>query len=726
MSRLTDLLRQVRKDDTQLGADLETEIRAITSRRTFGLVFERHVPEEVELPQRPVRKGDKVHVLQPRGETARGDQRLWSVVRFESGKGGRKAHLVELRTDAPETRVEAVENLAVVAEFRDPIYPGLIETGRKECGGDKPFHTVINAENYHALELLTYTHRGKIDAIYIDPPYNTRDNDWKYNNDYVDPNDDYAHSKWLAFMERRLNVAKVLLNPNGSALIVTIDEKEVFRLGLLLEQTFPDGTIQMVTSVISAKGAVRRGRFSRVEENIFFVTFGDAKIHPWENNMLPSYSNGDQRDEDEAAEDESEPLLPIEWLGLRRREPSSVRGARPNQFYPIFVNVDDGTIHSVGNAIEDDVDRHSVAAPEGTAALWPLKPNGTEMLWGLTPEVLRSNGDNGYVRVNNWKKANLTGTVQYLPSGTIDRIRSGAITITGRAPDNSVVGHVTEASSQVTPPKRVWNLASHNAENGGTKILSALIPNRQFPYPKSLYAVEDALRFVVGPNKDAVVLDFFAGSGTTAHAVMRLNRQDEGRRQCILVTNNEVAPSHQLALRGEGLRPGDPNWECWGICDYITKPRIEAAITGLTPDGESVTGNYRFVDKFPMSDGLEENAVFFTLTYEGPLPIAHHRAFGRVASMLWLRAGARGEIITTIGDQGWAITETYGVLDDPDAASGFVKAVGESETLTLAYIVTDDDLVFQMVCRDLPTRVTAVQLYESYLQNFELNSGRLG
>ena len=123
-----------------------------------------------------------------------------------------------------------IENLIVIAEFRDYIYPGLVSTGKIERGGDKPFHTVINGENFHALEALTFTHRGKIDAIYIDPPYNSGARDWKYNNDYVEAEDLYRHSKWLAMMERRLLVAKQLLNAEASVLVVTIDEKEIHRL----------------------------------------------------------------------------------------------------------------------------------------------------------------------------------------------------------------------------------------------------------------------------------------------------------------------------------------------------------------------------------------------------------------------------------------------------------------------------------------------------------------
>jgi len=146
-----------------------------------------------------------------------------------------------------------------------------------------------------------------------------------------------------------------------------------------------------------------------------------------------------------------------------------------------------------------------------------------------------------------------------------------------------------------------------------------MMPDRKFPFPKSIFAVEDALRFFVKEKPNATILDFFSGSGTTAHAVMRLNRQDGGRRQCISVTNNEVAADEQAALRKAGLRAGDPDWQKWGICDYIIKPRIASAITGVTPDGKEIAGDYKFTDEFPMAEGFEEKAEFFTLTYEAPV-----------------------------------------------------------------------------------------------------------
>jgi adenine-specific DNA-methyltransferase len=205
---------------------------------------------------------------------------------------------------------------------------------------------------------------------------------------------------------------------------------------------------------------------------------------------------------------------------------------------------------------------------------------------------------------------------------------------------------------------------------------------------------------------------------------MRLNRQDSGRRQCISVTNNEVAIDEQAALRKAGLRPGDPDWEKCGICDYITKPRIAAAITGKTPDGEDIDGYYKFTDEFPMVDGFEENAEFFTLTYETPVAVNHNRAFGRIAPLLWMRAGSEGRRIDKLPAQGWEVADTYALLTDLDRAAPFCTAVETKGTIRVAYVVTDDDRRFQSVARRLPAAVEPVRLYESYLTNFRFSMGR--
>lgn len=715
MSRLTELLRQARKADPQLGADLEAEIAALTKRRTFGLVFEQHQPEAVELPGRPVRRGDKVRVLPPRGETKAGDQRLWRVTRIERVDGQRVAHLTELEAEEPETQAVLTDDVVVVAEFRDRIYPGLVETCRVEQGGDKPFHTVINAENYHALEMLTYTHRHSVDAIYIDPPYNSGARDWKYNNDYVASDDDYRHSKWLAFMERRLKIARELLNPEDSVLIVTIDEKEYLRLGLLLEQTFPEARCQMVSSVINPKGVSRGDSFRRSDEYLFFVMIGSAAPQRLELGR-EWVAESAESNESSAEGAGGEPG----WTSMMRRGSNAARADRPGLFYPIYVDPDAGRIEHVGPPLPSDV--HEAPAFEGLVATLPLRRNGSEGRWQIGPEELRFRISQGRVRIG--RRTGYGYVINYLPDGAYADVLSDRFEVEGRAPDGSLIARSVSVELRAQIPFTQWRVPSHNASEHGSTLLTSFLPGRKFPFPKSLYAVEDTLRFFVKDKSKAVVLDFFSGSGTTAHAVMRLNRQDGGRRQCISVTNNEVSAEEQTGLRRQGLRPGDAEWEAQGICEYITKPRITAAITGQTPEGEPIKSDYKFTDEFPISEGLEENAAYFTLTYEAQLSVRHNRAFERVAPMLWLRAGSRGRIIYDLGEDGWDVSESYGVLENLDQADEFAAAVSARQGIEIAYVVTDDDTAFQMVCRELPGEVVPVRLYESYLQNFEINTGR--
>ncbi|MDO4606007.1 MAG: DNA methyltransferase [Bowdeniella nasicola] len=708
MSRLTDILREIHKVNPRLGTDLEQEIRALTQRRNFGLVFERHQPEAVELPSVRLKRGSKVRILQPRGSTAKGDNRLWLVDCITRIEGVENAQLVELYAEEPEQREVAVDDLVVVAEFKDGIFPGLVETGRVERGGDKPFHTVINAENFHALEMLTYTHRGKIDAIYIDPPYNTGAKDWKYNNDYVEGDDAYRHSKWLAMMERRLLIAKELLNPNDSVLIVTIDEKEYLRLGILLEQIFPEARIQMISSIISRSSAKRSSSFSRTDEYVYFVMLGDCKPIPvalgeeWQSSQIVKQTG-------------------LRHMSLRRTGSNPRREDRPGCFYPIFVKeTPHGPVfHSVGES-PGMASPSTIPTPKGAIAVWPTMTDGSDGRWQVAPDTARRLISGGFVRITTWKGEY---TFRYYARGEQKKILSGDYPILGHRADGSVIVD-DEDYSHYSVPGTQWNVPSHDASTFGTKTNNALMPDRRFPFPKSLYAVEDTLRFFVKEKTDAVVLDFFAGSGTTAHAVMRLNRQDGGRRQCISVTNNEVSADEQRKLRKRGLRPGDPEWEALGICDYITKPRVTAAITGRTPDGEPIKGDYKFTDELPMADGFEENAAFFTLTYESPLSVRHGRAFERVAPMLWLRAGSQGRIINSLGERGWDISDVYGVLEDFNRAAEFFDALADASGVRMVFFVTDDDAVFQMACRKLPEGVEPVRLYSSYLQNFEINRGR--
>ena len=703
MSRLSNLLRQAETQDPQLAADLKQEMEALSGRRAFGLNFERHIPETVELPHRPVRRGDKVRFLPERGEKPSSvDRRLWRVDRIRRTDEGRVAALVGQDTEAKhQIARRAVDDLVVIAEFHDPIYPGLVSTGKVARGGDRPFHTVINAENFHALQVLLYTHECKVDAIYIDPPYNTGARDWKYNNDYVDSDDAYRHSKWLAMMERRLKLAKRLLNPESSVLIVTIDEKEYLRLGLLLQQVFEASRVQMVSITISPRGANRQSEFSRIDEYAFFVFLGSASVQA-----------GTRADGNHEA---------VRWRYLRRTEKTSVRGSRPNQFYPIYVDTESERIVKIGSPMGTDESLGSVPHVPGAVPVFPIDPDGLEKIWGLTPATLRAALGRGYVRVTTGT-GRQSYTISYLTRPNIKLAEAGQeLKVIGTRPDGSKI--VVFPGGKAERLSTVWRERRHDAGAYGTSILHSLLPDRSFPFPKSLYAVEDSLRAIIADKSRATILDFFAGSGTTAHAVMRLNKQDDGWRKCILVTNNEVSADEQTGLREQGLRPGDPDWEALGICEYFTKPRIAAAVTGKTPDGSPIEGDYKFTDESPMAEGFEENVEFFTMTYEAPRPVAHNRAFEAIAPLLWLRAGSQGRRIEKARHD-FDVADTYAVLFDLDASQDFLAAVAEAESVRIAFIVTDDDRGFQMVCGELPARVEAVRLYESYLTNFTINTGR--
>ena len=322
----------------------------------------------------------------------------------------------------------------------------------------------------------------------------------------------------------------------------------------------------------------------------------------------------------------------------------------------------------------------------------------------------------GYARVGRLNARLGRASITYLREGTIARLKDGDLVL-------SKDGSIDVIQEAATSGRTVWAFASHNATSHGTKLLAKIMNGRNFPYPKSLYAVEDALRCSLTTKKNAVILDFFSGSGTTAHAVMRLNKQDGGRRQCISITNNDVAADEQKALREQGLRPGDPDWEKWGICDYITKPRVAAAITGIKPDGKPIEGDYKFTDAFPLADGFQENAEFFTLTYETPVAVGYNMAFARIAPLLWLRAGSRGRRIDKLPSSGWEVVDAYGLLVDLDRASAFLKSLRKAKAVKIAYIVTDDDRRFQSIAQRLPEGIEAVRLYESYLTNFAFTNG---
>ena len=308
--------------------------------------------------------------------------------------------------------------------------------------------------------------------------------------------------------------------------------------------------------------------------------------------------------------------------------------------------------------------------------------------------------------------------ISYLKRGEQAKVEKGVFPVVGYRDDGSVI--VDDSDYQPTfIPNTQWCISSHDASRYGSNMLRSILPDRKFPYPKSLYAVEDALRFFVADKPNALIIDFFSGSGTTAHATMRLNHQDGGHRRCICITNNEVSEAEAKKMTRQGRRQGDPEWEQFGICEYITKPRIQAAITGLTPEGNPIKGDYKFTDEFPMADGVEEHAIFCDLTYQNPVVVDLDGAYEEVAPLLWMRAGCEGPIIATRGDGTYELSETYAILFDYAFAQDFVMELDARPEIQTVYVVTDDEGRYQSINQALKGR-DVVQLYESYLRSFQI------
>ncbi|MCR4586093.1 MAG: site-specific DNA-methyltransferase [Lachnospiraceae bacterium] len=456
---------------------------------------------------------------------------------------------------------------------------------------DAPWSFIIEGDNLQALYLLEKTHFGKVSCIYIDPPYNTGAKDWKYNNDYVDSNDVYRHSKWLSMMKTRLRLAKRLLDPDNSILICTIDEKEYLHLGCLLEEMFPEASIQMISSVINRAGTGRKYEFSRTDEYLFFVRLGKASI---------------------AMEKTEGENTPVTWDTLRRSGPSNTRDKTSRQFYPVFVNDTTKLIQSVGDPIPKDMDISEVVAPKGCTAVFPIRDNGIEMMWGCVKEEFLRRLEKGYLRVGKYTPQKPQKyVISYLTSGIISDIESGKAFVDSYNEDGSV--NAFYYGNKEIPPTTNWNKPTHDAQWYGSNLIKAILGPNRFTYPKSLYAVRDCINYATHDKKDAIIVDFFAGSGTTGHAVNLLNAEDGGRRSFILVTNNEISEAEEKEFKKRDINKGDIEWEEKGIAKYVTFPRTKCSIEGKDINGNNLVGDYISVNgtPIPMSDGFNSNVKYF-------------------------------------------------------------------------------------------------------------------
>lgn len=697
MAAINDLISQIQ--DETLRNRIQEEVSKMAKQKKFGLVFEEHMPESTPLYDMPIKRGCNVM-----RRDSKDDKSIYVVLKVE----GDTAVCVK-----PEQKDETVtfelKDIVRVAEFGEPIYPYLKPLDSVCNAPDSDlWHTLIEADNYHALQLLEYLYAGKVDCIYIDPPYNTGAKDWKYNNDYVDGNDAYRHSKWLSFMERRLKLAKKLLNPADSVLIVTIDEKEYLHLGCLLEEMFPEANIQMISSTISRKGAARMNSFTRVNEFIYFVMLGDYVLEPLD-------------DADYAKKGET-----IHWQSFRRSSAANIRTSRPFQFYPIYVDIESRKIIKIGDAIPHEMDRFSVEQLENCVAVFPVRDDGTEMMWGITPEECRVRAAKGYIKAAKYTPNKPQQFVmQYLMSGTIKDINDGKITVTGYASDGSVEAENSETRNIM--PKSQWSFDTHDARDYGSKILKAMLGDR-FDFPKSLYAVHDCLNYFEKRKPNALIIDFFAGSGTTMHAVNLLNAEDGGHRRCIMVTNNEVSADEARMLKDKGYQPGDAEWEKLGIAHYVTWPRTVCSIKGQDVNGNPLKGDYLGSEPpMHMADGFKANAAFFKLGFLDPTAVSLGMRISEMLPTLWLKTGAKGKCPELTGEQVPDMLilpeNQFAVLINENTFADFAEKLAEHPEIQTVFLATDYEVNYQSMVKNLNVE-NAYQLYRDYLDHFRVNRGR--
>jgi len=397
------------------------------------------------------------------------------------------------------------DKLEDVAEQCEQMLPVLHEEISKEISFDesKPNNILIEGDNYHALYTLNFTHKRKVDVIYIDPPYNTGNKSWRYNNNYVDKEDRYRHSKFIAFMNKRLRLSKQLLKDNG-ILICAIDDYEMASIKLLLDDIFNEENRLGTLVVVHNPGGRQDEKFFPTAHE-YMLVYAKNSLNAEIGRLELSLDKIDQfKNEDTYGK--------YKLRGFRRSGSNSRKEDRPNLYYPIYY--------------KEKSKKLDVIKRDGWIELLPIDDKGVKRCWRWNADSFLKEVEK-YIEVKKVKgKYDL-----YVKERQDDNIGEKAKTIWSK-PKYAAVGGTQEL-------KLIFN-------NSITKI---------FDYPKSLQLMIDILE--VTTNKASIILDFFAGSGTTGQAVLELNKQDEGNRQFILCTNNENK-----------------------ICEQVTYPRIKKVING--------------------------------------------------------------------------------------------------------------------------------------------------
>jgi len=489
---------------------------------------------------------------------------------------------------------------------------------------------LIEGDNYHALSVLNYTHQGKIDVIYIDPPYNTGNRTWKYNNHYVEKEDTYKHSKWLTFMSKRLRLAKNLLKDEG-VIIVTIDDYEVFQLGMLMDEIFGEESRLGVITVLNKKS----GRTT----DKFFATCHEYYLIYAKNPLLAKINiftlNDDQISQYRLEDDISK----YKWRDFLRTGGFSTPKERPNSFYPIYFSEHKNSI--------------SINPIKGGIKILPIDSKGNKRVWRQTKPSLEILIQKGDIKIEKNRSGKYSVRIK-------DRVKDGI------------------------KPKTVWDNPKYDAASHGTKLLENILGKAKvFDFPKSLFAVADALKITLPEKKDAIVVDFFAGSGTTGHAVLELNKEDDGQRQFILCTNNELN-GLEKELREKGM--SEKEIQEYGICRHVTYPRIQKVINGYKKsNGEKIDGlggNLKYFKTAFVNSSISRDDLKIRITRE-------------CTEMLCLREGIFDETKTQtdyrVFEQNERVMGVYYALDR-DGLEQLRKELGKKKGEKILYCFTFDPL----------------------------------
>lgn len=649
MARIEDEIGKIA--DPILRATLFDEVKKLKSEKRFGLVFEEHLPELV-----PV-YGAKVKARSLVARRGRTFTETFKVVRVHEG-------MAEVEKNDGSRESIPVDELTVVRRFGEPIYPALRPFDRVRNGDtSQPHHILIEADNYHALQLLEYCYSGKVDCIYIDPPYNTGARNWKYNNDYVDGNDTWRHSKWLSMMKKRLELAMRLLKPSG-ILCVTIDDYEVHNLKSFISHKMKAEILG--TAVIKNNPAGRsttRG-FSITHEYALFVAKSDES----------SIGRLERTTAQKARYKEQDESGFYEWVNFRKHGGlNAFRKARPRLFYPIYANNTDIRIPEMEWS-QDAREWNVLEKPTNNEiVIWPVNPKGEEKTWKWGHETLLENLSEFTVR----------------PSQTGEP----GVYVKSRLKDEG------------TLPLTWWDKPTYSAQDHGTNFLEKIFgASNSFPFPKSKYAVLDCLKVAGADKQDALIVDFFAGSGTTLNSVLEMNAADNGNRQCILITNNELGEDEAKILTEQGYRPGTGEWSKHGICQSVTFPRSKYTMLGRRDDGSELEGEYltgRMVTK-------EKHRTFKQLSF----------VEGRLLSL-----AQRKQLVALIdrvpqskitADMPFFMDEEIpaSVLFDIRQTEAWLEALEDQEHITDFYLVTQENRVFSSIKQQVQELLGPVLLEE--------------